>query len=197
MKAVVPSIMVLILFAPCQKPGAYYPKLPAATTSGLNTLGFIYNGSEIWESITEFGDMFGAIHYSEFAGCQLQNRLDGTTAFNFTGSMYLKSRNGKGSSIVDNSSITIDLEKAVFTDKIYTFDTLNISRVIFKNDLTGKVYYNLNNTFTLSVTYIDSTQKIISGLFSGKVYSYSLSGNNYSVSDSLQIQDGRFDIKYL
>ncbi|MDQ2863598.1 MAG: hypothetical protein M3R50_08130 [Bacteroidota bacterium] len=196
MKASVSATIIVMFFISCIKETEYHPKPPAATTSGLNTMGFLYNGSNIWVSVFEKGDMFGSNHYDEVAGCTLQHYLDSSLTFTINGSMYLKNKSGTRSTLAENSDVTIILNKASFANKTYSFDSLNFSKATFTNALTNKKYYNLNNTFILTVTYIDSTQKIISGFFSGTLYRYSDLNNIYQLDDSLQIHDGRFDIGY-
>lgn len=192
MKVILCSIVFLMLLPSCIKDKDYKPTLPDITTTGTNTMGFVYGESSIWTAIFKKYDMFGTPHYEPSAGCQLYHFQDSTISFNITGSMYIKNKNGI---IPDNSDITIALYKAALTTKTYLFDTVNFSRVIFENSLINKKYSNIPNTFILTVTNIDTSKEIISGLFSGTLY-YFNNNTGYNLDDSLKIHEGRFDITY-
>ena len=193
MKVILCSAVFLMLLPSCIKDKDYKPTLPGITTSGANTMGFIYDESSIWTSLNRSIDLFGPPQYTPFASCTLQYYQDSSASFDIRGDMYLKTKKG---TVTDNSNFEIDLNKAVFTNKTYLFDTINVSRVIFENNLVNKTYYNIPNTFTLTVTNIDTSKEIISGLFSGTLYHFN-NNNGYNVDDSLKIHEGRFDIKYL
>lgn len=64
MKAFVSGTIIVIFLVSCKKEQEYHPKLPASTTSALNRMSFLYNGSDIWTSVFERYDMFGTNHYT-------------------------------------------------------------------------------------------------------------------------------------
>src|ERR1019366_2746031 len=125
----------LMLLPSCIKEQDYKPTLPGITTSGANTLGFIYGESSIWTSLYNSIDLFGASRYIPLASCTLQYYQDSSASFDIRGDMYLKTKKG---TVTDNSNFEIFLNKAVFTNKTYLFDTINVSRAIFENSLINK-----------------------------------------------------------
>lgn len=52
-----------------------------------------------------------------------------------------------------------------------------------------------NNSFNLAITKLDTVQRIISGNFFGTLYKKE--GYIFTLSDTLRIQSGRFDVKYI
>src|SRR5450755_2376811 len=114
MKLILFSVVFLMLLPSCKKDKDYKPTLPDVTTSGANTMGFVYGESSIWTAIFKSYDMFGTPHYEPSVQCQLQHFQDSSSSFYITGSMYIKNKNGI---IPDNSDITIYLNKAVLTNK--------------------------------------------------------------------------------
>ena len=192
MKVILCSVVFLMLLSSCIKDKDYKPTLPDITTSGANTMGFVYGESSIWTAIFRTYYMFGTYRYLPSVQCQLQHFFDSSSGFYISGSMYIKNING---TVPDNSEFTIFLNNAEFANKTYLFDTINRSTIAFENSLINKKYLSIPNTFTLTVANIDTSKEIISGFFSGTLY-YFKSNTGYNLNDSLKIHEGRFDITY-
>lgn len=168
--------------------------LPAKTQSGQNTFGFRLN-STIW---TNFGkvcfpfaggcreNLFG-IYYSNDGDIQItadkviykNNARD--TEENIDLNLSTNSRGARTYSTLTNDSIgvTYSLSEAGQPDKTYLLS-------------------ESNPIFTLVITRIDPVAKIMSGEFSGKLFRrISDASVATSTTDSIVVNDGRFDIKFL
>jgi hypothetical protein len=179
----------------CKKESEYRVTLPEATATGQNTMGFIYGNRNIWASI-EHGVFFMSNRPDDTsnAGCTIFKETNGKKTIQLSGSMRIKDNN---SIIKSNSEIQITLQNINLLDRSFSFDTTRLSNwIIFTDNITSKHYYNYtNNSFQLSITKLDTIQKIVSGNFAGTLYNKV--GTTFSLADNLNIQSGRFDIKYL
>ncbi len=103
--------------------------------------------------------------------------------------------------ISNNSSIQIGLSNIFQSNGFFNFDTLKKSNaVVFY--IKNKNYANFRNSFLLTLTKIDTLNLIISGNFSGTLYTAMPNPSNYNetiynLNDSVIITKGRFDIKYI
>jgi hypothetical protein len=194
MKKLLYLTTVLAISFSCKKEKEYKVTLPGATTTGQNTMGFLYGDSNIWTSI-EHGIFFLSNQPDDApnAACTFFTETNGKKTIQLSGSMRLKDKN---SIIKSNSEIQITLLNIDLTNRNFSFDTTRSNNwVIFIDNITSRHYYNYtNNSFQLSITKLDTVQQILSGNFSGVLYKKE--GTAFIFDDSLKIQSGRFDIKY-
>jgi hypothetical protein len=100
-----------------------------------------------------------------------------------------------------NESIDINLSTNFQVLKTYitlSNDTIGIGYWYSEKGQAQKTYLlsQVNPVFNITVTKIDTTLKVLSGEFSGKLFRR-LSDTSFatSLTDSIIITDGRFDIK--
>lgn len=179
----------------CKKESVYKVTLPEETTSGQNTLGFLYGNSNIWTSL-EHGIFFlyNQPDNTPNADCTFYKEANGKKTIQLRGSMRIKDNNAI---IISNSSIQITLQNTDLTSRSFSFDTTRLSNwVWFTDNLSSNHYYNYaGNSFHLSISKLDTVQKIISGNFFGTLYKRQ--GTMVTLSDTLGIRSGRFDIQYV
>jgi Domain of unknown function (DUF5025) len=172
---------VLLTLISCNKSGIPDLTLPAITETGQNTLGFIID-NKVW---TNYG------RRCTIAGCN-DNKV--------SASLY-KQNGGFDLEITAEytiSSETIDQLFEIYARDITTTGTFsldsNLNRgmtfVASRYNQSYKEYNNksINKCF-LTITKIDTTSKIISGIFNGVLY------NSSNLNDSTKIELGRFDAK--
>lgn len=186
-------ILMATMLLSCNKDDSnFIPSLPQKTQSGLNTFGFLLNSS-IWTN-------YGQICFL-FYGCQenlygLFSSSNGDIIINADKVLY------KNGSLNTVENIYIDISTNFRGQRTYstlTNDTIAVGYWFSETGKPEKTYLlsQSNPTFTVKLTKIDTTFKIISGEFSGKLFRR-LSDTSFatSLTDSIVISDGRFDIKF-
>ena len=184
-------MLIFFCFNQCKKPKPYQVTLPDITSTKQNTFGFMYSG-KVWSSVQH--GIFFTPSSTPFPDCTVDSDTGTTKTFIVNELMKIKN-NGV---ITDYSSCTFFLHNIPYVNMANNsliFDTLrNSNKIIFKD------YTNYsNNTFHVTITLLDTTNKIISGVFSGNVYKpISIFPNHLYIDthNSIQISSGRFDIKY-
>ena len=193
MKYLIFPILLFLIFS-CKKKNEYVVVLPPESTTGQNSLGFLYNGTKVWSSI-EHGVFFLYNKPDNIpnAKATLFQEASGNKTLQFGGKMTIKNNS---SVVTSNSSIQFTIQNYNLGIGNLYFDTLRFSSwIIFQDAITSKYYYNYaNNSFSVVINKIDTTQKIVSGKFSGSLYRKT--GTTFYLNDSINIQQGRFDIKY-
>lgn len=193
-----PFLQLLILFicsiyCSCKKEDTNIMfTLPAKTESGKNSFGFLIN-SVVWIN-------YGEVCFPFAGGCR--ENLTGTFYSN-DGDIHIQADrvlNKKGSG---NSIENIDLYISTKFRGIQTYSTAS-------NDVVHAGYWftqqgepmksyllsKSNPFFTISITRLDTLNKIMAGEFSGKLFRrISESTFETSTTDSMIVSDGRFDIK--
>lgn len=153
---------MLILIA-CRKNQEYKVELPEISSTGRNTMAFLYNGSTVWSSI-EHGIFIMSDQPDNIpnASAIIYSEPSGNHTLQLYGSMRIKN---KDAVTINNSSFIIDIEDYDFGTHTYSLDT-NPGFVHYKDNISSKFYSNDTlNAFTIQIQYIDTTQKIISGTF--------------------------------
>ena len=193
MKYLIFPMLLFFLFS-CKKESEYVVTLPPESTTGQNSLGFLYNGTNVWSSI-EHGTFFLYDKPDNIpnAAATLFQEASGNKILQFGGAMTIKNNS---SVVTNNSSIKFTIQNYNLGTGSFYFDTLRLSSwIIFQDAISSKNYYNYtNNSFSVQINKIDTTQKIVSGKFSGNLYRKD--GTIFFLNDSINIQQGRFDIKY-
>ena len=188
------SIFLFVVIVSCKKESEYIVTLPPESNTGQNSLGFLYNGASVWSSI-EHGVFFLNDKPDNIpnATATLFNETSGNKILQFGGTMNIKNNS---SVITSNSSIQFTIQNYNLGIGNFYFDTLKLSSwIIFQDGITSKNYYNYTNkSFSVLINKIDTTQKIVSGKFSGSLFRKN--GTTFFLNDSINIQQGRFDIKY-
>jgi hypothetical protein len=200
MKNVSLIILLVTILSSCQKQVKEVILLPEITTSGNNMMGFLYNNS-LWQSIKITpGYILTALKVDTLiSGRHVITVSPNSNSFSIWGGMYVKENN---QNITANSQIYIYLINFSQGSGSLNFDTTrNGNKVFFKDDLTNKRYSNFTNSFQLVLTKFDTTNKIASGQFSGTLYAsrpnpINLNQQIFTMTDSMTIKQGRFDIKY-
>lgn len=194
MKYILLGTVVLIMVISCKKEKEYAVILPPESTTGQNSLGFIYNGTTVWSSI-EHGIFFLYNKPDDIPNAEatLFYEANGGKWLQFAGAMTIKNNNAV---VTSNSFIKFFIKNNNLETGNFYFDTLNLSNfIVFEEKMISKNYYNYtNNSFSVRINTIDTTQKIVSGTFSGSLYHKN--GTTFFLKDSIKIQQGRFDIKY-
>ena len=194
MKFFIFATLFLAIIISCKKEKEFIVVLPQETTTGQNTLGFTYNGGNVWSSI-EHGIfwLYDQPDNIPNAKSTLFHEPSGYKFLQIAGKLSIKNNNAE---VVRNSSILIELTDYNLFAGNFNFDTIGVSnRIVFQDAKNSKYYYNYaNNTFSLNVTRIDTIQKIVSGNFSGVLFKKE--GKTFFLNDSMKIQQGRFDTKY-
>jgi hypothetical protein len=170
-------ISFILLSGRCKKDKLPDPVLPPATQEGKNTIGFKVNGN-IWLPYYECG--FGSDPCGEIS----VNYGPPNTFDNFFS--YQVARRVTGS----RSSLTV-ISLSPITYIGNKFDSVNIEFRTGNGTNLGTGYSKsyTGNPGTFEITKIDPVSKIISGIFSFRLY------NNSGGTDSIDITDGRFDFK--
>jgi hypothetical protein len=185
------SLFILSLFflSSCIKFGitdqVFTPSLPAETTNGENTMGFLY-GKSIWENIRVTPGILGGLSIDTPARTTC-SYYEGVLYIN--GSMYEENDN---LNFVFESSFGFVLHNVLQSGEIFNFDSTSSSYqdyAGFYDELHGDSMVSHPNSFSVTLIRFDSTNEIASGTFSGTLYSTS---NN----DSTVITQGRFDFRF-
>lgn len=166
--------------------------LPAKTQSGQNTFGFLLNSS-VWTN-------YGQVCFPFAGGCR--ENLSGIY-YTSDGDIHIRAdkvlyKNGSWNT---NENIDLNLStnfRGIGTYSTLSNDTIGVGYWFSEQGQTKKTYLlsQVNPTFTIRVTKVDTIPKILSGEFSGKLFRR-LSDTSFatSLTDSIIINDGRFDIK--
>jgi hypothetical protein len=166
--------------------------LPQKTQTGQNTFGFLFNTS-VWTN-------YGQVCFPFAGGCRDNVRgffykNDGDILINTDRVIY------KDGNLVSSESFEITLKTKFNGSRTYstlTNDTLSIAYFYKTNSSIDTMYIlpQTNPTFTIKITKIDTINNILSGEFSGKVFKR-IDYTNFttSLTDSININEGRFDIK--
>ena len=194
MRYIIFAILVLIITISCKKEREYVVVLPEESTTGQNTLGFLLNGSSVWSSI-EHGTfwLYNKPDDIPNATATLFHESSGNKNLQLSGAMAIKNNS---SVVISNSSFQVAIQNYNLGTGNFYFDTSRLSSwVVFHDGITSKYYNNYTNSnFSVQINKIDTIQKIVSGTFSGNLYRKN--GTTFSLSDSISIQQGRFDITY-
>jgi hypothetical protein len=185
-------LLTLLLFS-CKKDDTGITfSLPAKTQSGQNTFGFILNSS-VWTNYGQVCFLFAGGCRENLTGNYYTN--DGEIHITADKVLY---KNGSWNT---NENIDINLSTNFQGLKTYSTlsnDTIGIGYWYSEKGQAQKTYLlsQVNPVFNISVTKIDTTHKVLSGEFSGKLFRR-LSDTSFatSLTDSIIITDGRFDIK--
>lgn len=166
--------------------------LPPKTQSGQNTFGFLLNSS-VWTN-------YGQVCFPFAGGCS--ENLSGTY-YTSDGDIHIRAdkvlkKNGSWNTI-ENLDLNLSTSfRGIRTYSTISNDTIGVVYWFSEQGQTKKTYLLslVNPTFTVKVTKIDTVLKILSGEFSGKLFKR-LSNSSFatSLTDSIIISDGRFDIK--
>ena len=166
--------------------------LPQQTQSGENTFGLLLNNS-VWTN-------YGQVCFPFAGGCRenlkgIFYKNDGDLLINADRVIY------KDGSRVTSESFEINLMtkfRGTGTYSTSTNDTISIA-YYFKTTSPIDTMYILPKTnpkFSIRITRLDTINNIISGEFSGNLFKrIDYSNYNTSLTDSINIKDGRFDIK--
>ena len=177
-------IIVIISIYSCNKSKTELNTLPAITQTGANTFGFKVNG-EIWTTngkycFNQYGncrDNPSAKYYQSF----------GTIIYSADKVVY------KGLKVTSSEMFDISIRNNFQGIGTYSLKYSDTTDLVSFTNTQSWVEYKLipqRETFIVDVSKFDTTNKIFSGSFSGKLY------NTNNLNDSIFITDGRFDIKY-
>ncbi len=166
--------------------------LPPKTQTGQNTFGFLLNSS-VWTN-------YGQVCFPFAGGCR--DNLSGIF-YNNDGDILINADRviKKDGKFVSSGSIEITLKtnfRGVGNYSTTTNDTISFAYVYKTTSNFDSMYIlpQSNPIFNIKITRLDTINKILSGEFSGKVFKR-IDYTNYttSLTDSANIDDGRFDIK--
>ena len=167
--------------------------LPAKTQSGQHTFGFRLN-SVVWTN-------FGKVCFPFAGGCR--ENLSGIYYSN-DGDIHITADKVfyKNNAWNTEENIDINLSTNFRGARAYstlTNDSLGVAYYLSEVGQPDKTYLlsESNPVFTIVITRIDPVAKIMSGEFSGKLFRR-ISDTSFATSptDSIVINDGRFDIKF-
>jgi hypothetical protein len=145
-------------------------KLPPITMEGKNTLGFLLDG-KVWVPYQESSGIFTPTLFAVFD--QITNKLS------------IEARLKMNSQSDGQLNITVHLSN------IGIYNVPSDATITFLNDtfFTCEEYECNSNDCTLNISRFDENSRIVSGTFCLKKM-INLCG------DTIQINDGRFDVKY-
>ena len=166
--------------------------LPEKTQIGQNTLGFLLNSS-VWTNYGQVCLPFAGGCRDNLSGIYYEN--DGDILINADRVIKQDGR------LVSSSSIEITLNtnfRGIGNYSTSTNDTISFVYIYNTASNFDSMYIlpQTNPTFNIKITKLDTINKILSGEFSGKVFKR-IDYTNYttSLTDSIRVDDGRFDIK--
>lgn len=168
--------------------------LPAKTQSGQHTFGFRLN-SAVWTN-------FGKVCFPFAGGCRenlfgIYYSNDGDIQITADKVFYKNNVRNTVENIALNLSTNF---RGARTYSTLTNDSLGFAYFVSEVGQPDKTYLlsESNPVFTVVITRIDPVAKIMSGEFSGKLFRrISEASAATSTTDSIIINDGRFDIKFL
>lgn len=169
-------LSICLIGSKCKKDRSDFNGLPPATQEGKNTLGFLLNGKP-W---TPKG----------FSGTgNLSVDIDEGFKDGILGIVAYRTEAGKKTQFILGITDSLKFMKAPF-DLIISKNSLGGLSFSTENycDLLH-VDENIYQTGKIRITRLDRTNKIVSGLFYGSLF-------NRDCGDTINISEGRFDIKY-
>jgi hypothetical protein len=164
--------------------------LPEKTQSGKNTFGFLLN-SLVW---TNYGTP------CDLSGCNenvraIYFRSDGDISISVSRIIFNNNQRTTSEGFYISMKTKFGGERTYNTvsgDTIYVSLNNNLSTPIDSPYITSP----LNPKFQVRITKLDTINKILSGEFSGTLFKRNLfNGVATSLTDSINIKEGRFDIK--
>lgn len=181
------SILVFIVLFSCRKDDAATVfVLPAVTQTGANTFGFLLDG-EVWIN-------YGEICSLSMGGCR--ENLTGDYFTSYGGISVQADRVLYSDGIANNESIRIDLHTSFEGPRTYSTlagDYMEVSYSPSDNQY-GYRLDDINPRFTIKLIRLDTVDGIISGEFFGTLFRET--GLTISITDSVRVTEGRFDLKY-
>lgn len=186
-------LSVTVILVSCKKDDANVTfSLPAKTQSGQNTFGFLLNSS-VWTN-------YGQVCFLFAGGCR--ENLTGTY-YTSDGDIHIAVDKVlyKNNSWLTQENLDLNLAtnfRGATTYSTLTSDTIGIGYFISEQGQPDKTYLlsQTNPTFNIVITKVDTVTKIMSGEFSGKLFRR-INDTSFatSITDSIILTDGRFDIK--
>lgn len=183
-----------LIFFSCRKDDTgVVLSLPAKTQTGENTFGFLLNES-VWIN-------YGKVCFPFAGGCR--ENLSGAY-YSSDGDIRLDAdkvfyKNGSWST---SEKVSINLTtnfRGIGSYSTLSQDTIKVGYWLSVRGQQEQSYLlsDTNPDFLITVSRIDTLRGILSGEFSGKLFRR-LSDTSFvtSLSDSIVIKDGRFDIKW-
>ncbi len=162
-------------------------ELPAKTQSGLHTFGFLLN-DEVW---VNFGERCTIVP------SQCRENLEGIY-FESDGDIQIRADRvlRDNNQFVSNASIDINLKTAFRGVGSYSAALNDLNTVSYNITVDSSYILPENNpNFIINITRLDLDAKILSGEFSGTLFFRDdLSNQSTSATDSIRIENGRFDI---
>ncbi|MCY7420626.1 MAG: hypothetical protein LH478_02670 [Chitinophagaceae bacterium] len=187
------NILISVLVFSCKKNDTGIDlSLPSKTQTGQNTFGFLLN-SQVWIN-------YGQVCFPFAGGCRenlsgFYYSSDGDIHINADKVLY------KNSSWSTYESIDLNLAtnfRSIGTYSTLTRDTIGVAYWYSEQGQPKKTYLLSQTipTFTIAVTKADTVNNILAGEFSGKLFRR-ISDISFATSttDSIIIDNGRFDIK--
>jgi hypothetical protein len=189
----IPIVMALsaLLFACWEDDTSLDFSLPAKTQIGKNTFGCILN-AHVWTN-------YGQVCFPFAGGCR-ENTVAIYRPANLGGlELYTDRVLKKIGAIISSESIHFSLNGNFNATGNYNIRYIDNARdIIYRDNSTEKIYSCIpdRETFTLQVTKLDTIQKVISGEFSGTLFSVIYTPmKQMDMSDSVVLTEGRFDLK--
>jgi hypothetical protein len=193
MKTLLAIVVTIVCLTSCKKDdtGVSFT-LPQKTLTGQNTFGFLFNSS-VWIN-------YGQVCFPFAGGCRdnlrgIFYKNDGDILINTDRVIY------KNGNLFSSESFEITLKtkfNGIRTYSTLANDTLSIAYLYKTNSSIDTMYIlpQINPIFSIKITKIDTTNNILSGEFSGKIFKR-IDYTNFATSliDSINVNDGRFDIK--
>jgi hypothetical protein len=186
-------ILLSLILASCKKDdtGVIF-SLPAKTQTGQNTFGFLLNSS-VWTN-------YGQVCFPFAGGCRenlsgAYYATDGDILLSADKVLY---KNGSWNTSENFDLILSTNSRGPGTYSTFTNDTISVGYWFTEKGQQQKTYLlpRSNPAFTVTITKIDLALKVLSGEFTGKLFRR-LSDTSFatSITDSIIISEGRFDIK--
>jgi len=182
-------LIILTIFSiwGCNKSDVELNTLPAETQTGANTFGAVIRG-QIWTTNGKYCKQLGGCRENPSA-----NYFTIDTPFNASLGLSADKVMYKGLSFISRESFDFRFYRNFTGIGIYHLKQDNSLDIQYEYaDKTNNKYYQLlqdRETFELNITKFDTIAKIISGKFSGTLF------NQFAPTDSIKINEGRFDIK--
>ena len=165
----------------CRKEGIPNLALPAITQTGQSTLGFMLD-NKIWANYGKRCTTLG--------GCK-DNKVSAIQYAQSNGDFYLEISAGYNADTVDQA-FYISTTNITNTGTFLIDSSLNQGMTFYANQ-SAQFFQNYRTRKPgkcfLTITRFDTTNKIISGVFNATLY------NTSNLSDSVKIENGRFDAK--
>ncbi len=180
-------ILTILSIWGCNKSDVELNTLPAETQTGANTFGARIRG-QVWTINGKYCKQLGGCRENPSAKYFI---ID--TPFNASLDLSADKVIYKGIGVKSRESFDFNFDRNFSGVGIYHLKKDNALHIQYTyRDITNNIYYQLleeRETFELNITKFDTTAKIISGKFSGTLF------NQFAPTDSIKINEGRFDIK--